>query len=259
MKTDKTIHRVLGSLLFLLITLMYSVHASAAFQNESLNYVITYKWGVVHKDAGEARLSLRNNGNNYQIILTARTKQWADKIFMVRDTLRATVSKVGFKPLRYEKISHEGGKYAKDVITYSNSGNHTSGKCVRDRVKKGKSSHSSNSLTATGPTFDMLSVFYYLRTLDYSQLTSGKVTKCTVFSGSKAETLTVRCEGKQTVTLRNKKKVEAYHIKFQFTTAGKKKSSDDIDAWLSADGRLVPVLLEGTLPVGKVKCYLLNY
>ncbi|MCM1436499.1 MAG: DUF3108 domain-containing protein [Prevotella sp.] len=231
----------------------------ADFANERLNYVVTYKWGVVHKDAGEAQLTLTNSGANYKIVLTGKTKPWADKVFMVRDTLTSVVNKSGLRPVKYVKVAHEGDKYAKDVINYSRSGNITLGKCTRYREKKGKRSTSGNNLSASGPTFDMLSVFYYLRTLDYNNMKPGKTEKCTVFSGSKSETLTIKNIGIETVTLRNKKKIKAYHIKFRFTTEGRKKSSDDIDAWLSADGRHVPVLLQGSLPVGKVKCYLLNY
>ena len=61
--------------------------------------------------------------------------------------------------------------------------------------------------------------------------------------------------GKETVKLRDKTSHEAYHIRFNFTTGGNKKSSDDINCWISADNRKIPLLLIGTLPVGEVKCY----
>ena len=106
--------------------------------------------------------------------------------------------------------------------------------------------------------YDMLSVFYYLRTIDYASLSKGKVIKTTVFSGSKAELMTIRCLGKEKIKLRNKTEVEAYHIKFNFTTEGKKKSSDDIDTWISTDNRHIPLYLVGTLPVGQVRVYYMS-
>ena len=101
----------------------------------------------------------------------------------------------------------------------------------------------------------MLSVFYFLRVIDYDKLTSGNVVKATMFSGSKVESLTIRCVGRETIKLRDKSKREAYHIKFKFTTEGKKKSSDDIDAWISTDSRHIPLQVVGSLPVGQVRCY----
>ncbi len=75
-------------LTLVIVFLLSCVSAYAAgFANEKLHYVISYKWGLIHKDAGEATLTLRRQGADYRIMLAAKTKPWADKIFMVRDTL----------------------------------------------------------------------------------------------------------------------------------------------------------------------------
>lgn len=251
--------RLLTVLMMCLAFCTFSSSAFAAgFKPETLHYVISYKWGLIHKDAGEATLSLKNNGGVYDIRLTARTKPWADKIFMVRDTLKAKVAASGLKPKSYEKISHEGGKYGKDVIKYSYSGSKVTGHCSRYRDKRGKVSFSEKTLTGSGDVFDMLSVFYYLRSLDYAHLSKGKTVHATIFSGSKTETLTIRNLGVETVELRNKKKASAYHIKFKFTSGGKKKSSDDMDTWISTSPAHIPLLLVGKLPIGQVKCYYIS-
>lgn len=226
------------------------------FKNETLHYVISYKWGLIHKDAGDATLSLRTRGNEYLLTLTGKTKPWADSFYQVRDTLRGVVKKEGLRPVSYTKIAHEKGKYSRDDIKYTYSGSSVGGEVKKIRVnKEGNRSVSEKKLTGGGKVYDMLSVFYFLRTIDYSALTSGKTVTATVFSGSKAELLTVRCVGKETIKLKDKSKREAYHIKFKFTTEGKKKSSDDIDTWISADAAHIPLLVIGNLPVGQVKCY----
>ena len=101
----------------------------------------------------------------------------------------------------------------------------------------------------------MLSVFYYLRLINYDDLQNGKTVKATVFSGSKAETITIKSLGKETISLRDKTKREAYHIRFNFTTGGKKKSSEDIDSRISTDPMHIPLYLVGQLPVGQVRVY----
>lgn len=238
----------------------YLCASATAFSDETLHYVITYKWGLIHKEAGNASLSLRSAGHDYRLTLTARTKPWADKVFQVRDTLIATVGKNDLRPHRYVKIAHEGGKFSRDEITFSYSGETVSGNAHRLRAdkKKGEKSESSISLKATGPTFDMLSVFYFLRTLDYHLLSQGKTVKANIFSGKQTESLTIRCVGKDTIQFRDKAKtsVEAWHIKFRFTSHGGKKSSDDIDAWISADSRHIPLQIFGSLPIGQVRVYL---
>ncbi len=251
--------KYLISFLLVCLTLLPSaIMRGTTFGNETLHYVITYKWGLVTKDAGEATLSLRNKGKNYQVILTAKTKPWADKIFKVRDTLRATILSAPFRPIRYEKISHEGGKYAKDVITFTYSGSKTTAKVNRVKVKKGKVKRSTRSFSAQQEAFDMLSIFYYLRTVNYAQMPKGRSIRKIIFSGSKSETITITNLGLQNLKLRNGSTAKTYHIRFRFTSKGGKKSSADMDTWISAAAPHIPYQLEGQLPLGKIKCYLVK-
>ncbi len=247
-------------LLIILATSLWPCRLAAkGLENEKLHYVITYKWGLIHKDAGDATLSLRNNGTNYELMLAAKTKPWADRFYQVRDTLLGSVRIKDMKALSYSKIAHEKGKYGKDDITYSYSGNKVTGYCKRyKRNKDGAISESEKTLQATGPVYDMLSVFYYLRLINYNQLQKGHPIKATVFSGSKAETITIKSLGKEMIKLRDKTKREAYHIQFNFTTGGKKKSSDDIDTWISTDSQHIPLYLVGQLPVGQVRVYFIG-
>lgn len=245
-------------IIFILILACTSV-MKASFHNEALHYVISYKWGLIHKDAGDATLSLNNNGTNYNIMLTAKTKPWADRFYQVRDTLKGIIRISDFKALEYQKIAHEKSKYGKDVITYKYNGQSVTGVCQRYKQNdKGAITQSSKELTAYGPTFDMLSIFYYLRQLNYSNLKPGQKIVASIFSGSKMETITIRNLGKETIKMRNGTHREAYHIKFNFTTEGKKKSSDDMDSWISTDSSHIPLYLVGKLPVGEVRVYYIS-
>ena len=70
--------------------------------------------------------------------------------------------------------------------------------------------------------------------------------------------LTITYKGKENIKMRDGTKQDAYHIKFRFTQEGGKKSSDNLDAWMSTDAQRIPLLLVGKLPVGEVKCYYKN-
>lgn len=247
-------------LMFILLS-GYSYRINAAnsgFHNESLRYVISYKWGLIHKDAGEAVLSLKKSGDRYDIKLIAKTKPWADKVYKVRDTLIGAVTVKDLKPIYYSKITHEKGKYARDDIRYKVSGNTTLGNTSRIRIKQGKESVNEKTLSATGPVYDMLSVFYYLRKLDYAQLNKNKIYTATVFSGSKKEIIKIKSLGIEKIKLKDNSTREAYHIKFNFTQEGGKKSSDDIDTWISTDSDHIPLYLVGKLPIGEVRAYFLG-
>lgn len=235
-----------------------SASAETKFADETLKYVITYKWGLITKDSGEATLSLKNQGSNYNIKLTGKTKPWADGMFRVRDTLISVMDKGTFRPLSYTKVAHEGGKYAKDVITYSYSGKHVSGKATKYREKNGTIKTENLELSSDGDTFDMLSVFYWLRTIDPATLPIGQKVTATLFSGSHEETVKIWKVGEENIKLRNGTKQDAWHVRFTFTSKGGKKTSDNIDAWISKDGKRVPLEIKGKLPLGHVCAYLVN-
>lgn len=251
-------NKILGCI-FAIAILVGAMGASAQsnFQNETLRYVITYKWGLIHKDAGEAVMTLRNNGSTYNITLTGKTKSWADGFYKVRDTLVSVIDKAKFRPVSYRKMAHEGGNFSRDIIEYTYSGNDVTGKVTKYREKKDSKKSSNLELSGSGPTFDMLSVFYYLRTLDPNKLESGKKITSTMFSGSHAETVTIWKVKEDKVKMRDGSVRDAWLLRFNFTTKGGKKSSSDIDAWISKDDKRIPLQLRGSLPIGKVNAYLL--
>lgn len=255
------LRRLFAVVAFVSISLSSLLVANAAspFSNETLRYVISYKWGLIHKDAGEATLSLRRHGDTYSVMLAAKTKPWADKIYRVRDTLQGNIRVHDLKPLSYTKITHEKDKYARDDIKYTISGATTIGRARQLRFKNGMPHTKERKLSATGPVYDMLSVFYYLRKLDYSQLNKNKIYTATVFSGSKKETVRIRSLGIEKLKLKNKTQREAYHIRFNFTSDGGKKTSDDIDTWISTDTSHIPLYLVGSLPIGEVRAYFVGH
>lgn len=228
----------------------------ASFADETLHYVVSYKWGLIHKEAGDATLSLRRVGDRYDVMLSAKTRPWADRFYRMRDTLSGSMRVKDLRPTVYRKITHEKGKYSRDVVDYTITGNTTLGKAKRYRLRDGKMTVTEQTLSATGPAYDMLSVFYFLRNLNFDTLTSGKVVRAAVFSGSKKETISIRCLGREEVKMPGGAKREAYHIRFRFTRNGGRKSSDDIDAWISTDAAHVPLSVVGKLPVGQVRAYL---
>lgn len=240
-----------------LLLTTFSLSASSPATGETVNYRVMYKWGLVNKQAGRVRISTRAEaGNTFRSVLTARSERWADRFFKVRDTLIGTMKATTCEPLSYEKITHEGGKYKRDIISYTRSENTTTGHCTRYRQKKASQPVTSSeiTLTARGLTLDMLSAFYYMRSINYSTMKNGEKKVLNVFSGKRKELLTIEYNGVRTIEIDDRRH-ECYHITFRFTGDGGKKTSDDMDAWISTDADRIPLKLEGKLPVGKVQCF----
>ena len=241
----------LFTLAWLMIALMLPQQATAAsFGNETLNYEVVYHWGMIWKHAADATLSLHKTKDGYYSQLTGKTRSWADKVYPVRDTLKCTMDN-NLRPLRYEKLTHEKDYYARDVIKFSYNYSHTNAHCTRYR----KSGNTTIDLSAKAQAYDMVSVFYMLRNLDYSELSRNKNYTTVIFSGKEKEYLTINYKGVETIKMRDGSKRQAHRIDFRFTQEGGKKSSDNLSAWMATDASRIPLLLVGKLPVGEVKCY----
>lgn len=239
----------------LFFTLTVTLAGNISYSTENLNYKVLFKWGLVHKQAGRATVTISDKGNKYVATLTARSESWADKFYSVRDTLTSTMSKKDFLPEKYERIAHEGGAFAHDIVTISKSENTFIGNTERYRRKKNKVEvvKKTGTLKAEGHTVDLLSVFYYLRAINFESLSPGYTKTINIFSGKKKELINIQYLKKEVIELDNKK-YETYKISFTFTTDGETKSSDDILTWISTDSNHIPVKLEGKLKVGKIQC-----
>lgn len=243
-------------LIAIILLVLTSVSALAEhFADESLNYKVMFKWGIINKNAGSVNITLANATDRYRARLTAHSAPWADKFYRVRDTLKSVIIRDGLYPVVYEKNSHEGSEDKIDKVVYSRDGHRMSADCTRRKWKNGKLvTDEKRTLQATGTTVDMLTAFYYMRRLPYSTWKPGHVLTINIFSGKRKELLTIKYLGTQSVST-DLGKFDCYHISFIFTSDGRTRTSDDMEAWIGTEAPHIPYRLEGKLPVGKVKCF----
>ncbi len=235
------------------------VFKSSAIPDEDLTYNVMYKWGLINKKAGEAHLQLRTipGSGNYKAVLTASSEPWADKIYTLRDTLTTEMARATLAPVRYERAAHENGRYEHDVVTFTRINDTFTAECIHTRLRKNEREPSTlvTELEAEGMTVDFVSAFYYLRALDFTSMLPGHAVTINIFSGKRKELLKFTFCGLESVKV-GKTRQNAYKVEFTFSSDGKKKTSDPITAWISTDGTRTPLLIEGKLPIGKVRCEL---
>ena len=188
------------SIVLLLATFLPEFASAWTAPRERLTYNIMYKWGLINKKAGEVALATSGVGSPaFKSTLTAASAPWADHIYHVRDTLLGTIDTSTLMPSRYERIAHEGGRFSHDILDYSRSGNTTTAKArVWRKKKKEPMDYDERTHQAEGPTLDMLSSFYFMRSIDYAKMKAGESVRLNIFSGKKKEFLTIHYRGRKT-------------------------------------------------------------
>lgn len=223
---------------------------------ENLPYDVIYQWGFIWKKAASARLILTpltvNGVPCYKSQMDARTLAFADRIFRVRDTLVSIMRRSDLRPLYYAKISDEDKTYRKDEVKYKYEKDVPGcvGEIVLYRPKRNAIEY--YTVPSAKPTYDMLSVFYYLRTIDFPATPMYKRFNLNIFSGNHIEYLSIEFMGRTILKLKNRE-FPAFCVKLHFSTDKGENESDNITAWISDDDRRIPLQVEGKLAIGALK------
>lgn len=228
---------------------------SLARNSESYRYEVVYQLGFIWKKAAEATLTLsENEGGNqaiYRAKLTAKTVPFADKIFRVRDTLVSDM-KENYQPLFYAKITNEDNVYRRDEIMYFYHPDKTVGETTLLRPHRNAIDYATLEANSQ-PAMDMLSLFFYLRTLDFSNAQMRQRFEVRIFSGKRSELLTIEYLGRTLYTRPDKKQQGAYRLALSFTLEKEGKETDKITVLVSDDEYCYPLYMEGKLPMGSLK------
>ncbi|WP_306641318.1 DUF3108 domain-containing protein [Sanyastnella coralliicola] len=219
-----------------------------AFQTgEKLTYRVHY--GFV--DAGEAVLEVKDskwdfNGRPaYHIVGTGRSLGAFDWVFKVRDRYETYVDKDGLFPYRFIRNVSEGGYEIFQDYEF-----HPEKRALRTHEKE-------EYLT---PEFiqDLLSAFYYARTLDLSDVRKGDTFEIETFVDGEVYPLKIKYVGTEKIKLR---KGTFRCMKFVPVIQEGRiwEDEDDLHVWITDDANKIPILVKSDLLVGSVKMQVVDY
>ncbi|MDQ3112084.1 MAG: DUF3108 domain-containing protein [Bacteroidota bacterium] len=227
-------------------TAEYRKVTNTAFKRgEELTYRIHY--GAVN--AGVAIMSVDNANKliagrpTLHVIGTGTSKGAFDWVFKIRDRYESYVDEEALMPWLFIRRVDEGGYKINQNQTYD----HTMGKV------------NSNGKSLTVPKYiqDMLSAFYYARTIDFSKAKKGDTYAVQTFVDDEVWDLKIKFLGKEIV----KSDVGKINC-LKFCPVVQKgrvfKKEEDLTLWISDDANHVPVRAQGEILVGSVKMDLIK-
>lgn len=238
--------------------------------NENLSYSVYFHMGFIWAKAGQGKLTYKKETTKagetqYHGQLAAKSLNIVEHIMKVRDTLDCWFN-ADLVPLHFRKGTHEGSYNSVAVNTYypywhkkeaaKTTSNVDSTAVVIDRwTKKNDEPKVNKQLkkTSKGVAYDMLSVFYSIRHLDYSKMAKGKKLQFTCYDGLKCQPINVEFRGQEKCELRNEKQYNAYLVYLAFDTKDQKNTP--LKVWLSTtdDHRPIKAVI-GLKRIGSVQC-----
>jgi hypothetical protein len=245
-------HTIYTLILGCLVSLATFLPSRGATQRlETLHYDVYYHWGFIWKRAGSGILSLdketqQDGTQQLHGRLAARSLSIVETLMKVRDTLECRLTS-DYVPLSYVKRTHEGSYQAVERNTYhpqynstvSHTPEHVNRTLVDIHRWRSKKGSDEAHLEAIGPAYDMLSIFYVLRRLDFAHWAVGTQREYDIYSGIKSTPMYLEYRGREDCQLRNGKTYHAYRLELYF----KSKDSDHtpLQVWLSTDSDQRPL------------------
>lgn len=236
---------------------------------EKLSYNIYFHMGFIWATAGYGELTFTQEKRQGQTRLhgqlAAKSLSIVEHIMKVRDTLDCWFNPE-MVPVEFRKGTHEGNYNAIAHNVYTSCWKKNDAANTLSNVdstivtidrwrKKGKDPEKDERHTFSnkGAAYDMLSVFYSIRSLDYAKMTKGQKLQFVCYDGVKKQIIKVEYLGTEKCELRNDKKYDAYLIHLTFDTKG--QEGTPLKVWLSKTPDHHPIKAVIALRrIGSVQC-----
>lgn len=254
---------------FLIPVLLLMMGLNAQARNESQNYpfnegeVLTYdmyfKYGLLNAKAGESTLSVTDKGyggeDAYQFTLHAKSAGAAKAFMHVADTLTSYVSK-DLKPLAFVKNAHEGGDHTIEQASYQYDDGDIS---VHTNRIRNDVLRFDTTLVSEHPIYDMVSILYFARTLDYSSLKNGEKLTISYLSGKRMETMDIIYRGLETVTANDGREYYCIRLSMILNEKAFEDKNEAMQVYITNDMNRVPVRIDSKLKKGSTRIVLKAY
>lgn len=165
-----------------------------------------------------------------------------DSFFKIRDIYESYVNPTTLKPSLYKRSIDEGGYTKKEKYVIKNN-------VVNSTSKKRKKPETQKTFSIGNSTQDVISLFYKVRTMDFSKFKEGQTVSLMIVFDEKQIPVTLKYMGKETVSAGNLGKKECYKLSIGAKTDALKGKDKNL-IWLTADTKKVPALLKFSIPVG---------
>lgn len=180
----------------------------------------------------------------YHVVFEVNTVPSFDLFYKVRDRYETYIDVKGMFPWRFEQHIREG-KYTRDFSAFFDQ-------------RKGKAKTSEGQYDIPKYVNDIVSAFFYARTLDYSNLKVGDKIPLKNFYKNKVYDLDVVYHGKETIDVKAGK-FECIIVEPLVQEGGLFKSEGSIMIWLSNDEARIPVRVKTKVIVGAIDADLTGY
>lgn len=223
-----------------------------AFQSgEKMYFTMHYEFGAINSDVGSAQVALDTvvfNGQKvFRCVAKGKTTRLFDFFFKVREDFRSWFTVDGLQPVKFSRSCHEGHYRATNLYLYdwSDEGPH-----IDADLFSTKQGQRSEVLPLTRCTFDLPSLFYFARNIDWDNLEQGVKYPMTFAIDDEIFNVYFIMHGRETIKVKGLGTVKTVRFAAKLLEGEVFKGDQDMRIWISDDDNRLPVYVEAPILVG---------
>jgi hypothetical protein len=222
---------------------------------EIIKFQVYYNWGFIWMNAGYVEFKVKPenylNKSVYHLDAYGSSHKSYDWLFKVRDRYQSYLDKESLRPLWFDRQNYEGGFEVKNEYFFDQPKNLLYAYTVTSNRPFKK-----DTLKIGNCSFDLVSLVYYCRNLDFSSLRINDSIPVSVIIDNGVFNLYIRYLGKEDIKTRAGIKYHCIKFSALLVEGTIFKGGEDFFVWVTDDKNRVPVLVDAKILIGSVKACL---
>lgn len=218
---------------------------------ESLSYSVIYNWGSVITEVGEAQTSLRFVGDGatspyFHAVVKGNTYKFFDMFFKVRDHYESKFYAADVRPFYFHRNVNEGKYRMKNTFTWFPDYS------LRSVTQKYDNPQKDTLLRGTRCTYDILTMFYYARNIDFSRAVPGEKQSISFVIDDEIFDIYYRYLGREVKKVPGMGTYTTIKFAAKLVAGTVFRGDKEMIIWVTDDANKIPLTFEMEIIVGKV-------
>jgi len=220
---------------------------------EQIDYTIYYHLAGIWVSAGEVYFKVDSekigSKQYYHFDSYGATFEKYDWIYKVRDKYESYTSIEDFQPLRFKRKVNEGSTHIREDYLF----NHRAKKVYTVRQLDAELPFKKDTVSFNGCGYDVLSMIYYARNIDFSELSVDDKIPIRIFIDNEMHDSYIRYLGKEELKVKGVGKFNCIKFKPLLIEGTIFNAGEDMTVYVTDDKNRVPILIETPILVGSIR------
>lgn len=225
---------------------------------ENLQFNISYNWHAVQTDVAKGTLFVKQENLNGEKVwhtgMHLKTAPFFDAFFKIREEFDSWFALKGVEPRKFHRDSREGNYHAVNHYLYDRKAG-----VIHATLEYYDKDQKSKDIPYGDCTYDVTTLFYYVRQMDFSSLRPGTLYRISFAIDDEVNLLKLTYRGQENKYVKGLGTIATRKFSIAVNKGEVFDGGEDAVIWFSDDDNRIPVAFMAPLKVGAMNGRLCSY